>query len=218
MGEFGWYGQSTPPEDKIAAVLFGDYVGTYCEVGAYNGVDLSNTMYFYKRGWKGINFEPHPENYAALCINQPDAINICAATGFITGYNNIKTTPGKPIVTGFELPKWYIRDEVPGGEAGLVDLHVPTISLDYAFEIHGIRAVDLISLDVDGTELDVLHGMDFDRWQPRLIILEYNHALREINEHLAHYGYQMAHENGLNAFYVRSDDDAKIIQRAANAR
>lgn len=217
-----FYGQSNPPEDKIAAALFGDYVGFFCEVGAFNGKDLSNTMYFYERGWAGINFEPHPDNYAALCINQPEAINIRAAVGHANVERVlIKTTPNKPIVTGFDLPKWYIKDEVPGGEAGLVDMPVPMVTLELAFAMHGIDQIDYLSVDTDGTELQVLQGLDLYRWQPRLIIVEYNHALEAIDDYLffkSGAGYTQAIRNSVNAFYTRNADDARTIQRAANDR
>lgn len=214
-----FYGQSNPPEDKIAAALFGDYVGTFCEVGAFNGRDLSNTMYFYERGWAGINFEPHPDNYAALCINQPEAINLCCAVGATVGYANIKTAPDKPIVTAFNPPDWYVKDEVKGGWAGLVEFMTPVLTLSMALEIHGVAELDYLSVDTDGTELEVLRGIDLDRWKPRLIVLEYNHDRQRIDRYLAlNGGYERAYDNGLNAFYTRTADDARTIQRAANDR
>lgn len=215
----GFYGQSAIPEDYIASKLFeGQTDGFFVEVGAFNGINLSNTYWFYQRGWSGMNFEPHPDNYAALCINQPEAINLCCAAGATVGYANIKTAPDKPIVTAFNPPDWYVKDEVKGGWAGLVEFETLVLSLSAAFELHGIDTVDYLSVDTDGSELDVLRGMDFTRWQPRLIVTENNHALAAINSHLWQYGYLLAHDNHLNSFWVRSNQDKQTIQRAANGR
>lgn len=97
-----------------------------------------------------------------------------------------------------------------------MDMHAPLITLDYAFDIHGIEQIDLLSIDTDGTETKVLFGFLAHRYQPRLIIVEYNHALKEIDQALADDGgYQRAYDNGLNAFYVRTADDARIIREAA---
>ena len=41
--------------------------GFFVEAGAYNGEELSNTLYFEKeRGWTGLLIEPDPWNYYAL--------------------------------------------------------------------------------------------------------------------------------------------------------
>ena len=39
-------------------------------------------------------------------------------------------------------------------------------------EAEAPKPIDLLSVDVEGHELDVLRGFDFVRWQPRLILLE----------------------------------------------
>jgi hypothetical protein len=37
--------------------------GFFIDVGAADGITFSNTYYFEKQGWKGLCFEPNPENY-----------------------------------------------------------------------------------------------------------------------------------------------------------
>jgi len=34
--------------------------GHYMDIGAYDPILFSNTIYFYGRGWKGLNFEANP--------------------------------------------------------------------------------------------------------------------------------------------------------------
>lgn len=211
-----WYGQSAIPEDAIAAAVFGDYVGTAIEVGAFDGQTLSNVYHFYLKGWRCINFEPHPDNYAALCVNQPKAINLnLAATRHKTPTNiAIQTTPGKPIVTGFDLPDWYVASEVPGGYAGLQTMWVKGCSLDAALEYKRIKTVDYCSIDTDGTEYEVLMHFDIERYEPRLLIIEYNAEMTAINKHLADYGYRLAHMNTINGFWTRTKADYDAVQRA----
>lgn len=209
-----FYAQSKPPEDAIAAALFtnSDYRNTFVDIGAYDGVTFSNTFHFYEREWKGINLEPHPDNYALLCQNQPHAVNLMFAAGATHEYESqIWTAPGKSVVTGYALPDWYVASEVPNGRAGLVPMTVNRITLTTVLEQARIETVDLLSLDVDGTELDVLRGLDLSRWRPRLMIIEFNHALAEMSAYLAIYGYRLARNNGLNAFYVQTAEDAKLI-------
>ena len=48
-------------EDMILRRIFGDKrLGFYVDVGAHDPRRFSNTYYFYKRGWRGINIEPRP--------------------------------------------------------------------------------------------------------------------------------------------------------------
>ena len=49
-------------EDVILRVLIGDQPkkGFYVDVGSYHPRHLSNTFYFYKKGWSGINIDPNP--------------------------------------------------------------------------------------------------------------------------------------------------------------
>lgn len=207
-----FHGQSNPPEDLIAARLFMDYVGTFVDIGAYDGLSLSNTHYFYKRGWQGVNLEPHPENYAQLCINQPHAINLNLAVGETPEYESrIWTAPGKPVVTGYNLPQWYVDSEVPGGKAGLVPMTVTRSTLTTILDAAHVDKVDYLSLDVDGTELDVLKGLDLSRWRPRLMIIEYNHVFGEMSEYLTKWGYHLARWNTINAFYTSSREDMRIV-------
>lgn len=213
-----WYGQSKPPEDQIAAAVFGDYVGTCVEVGAYNGIDLSNTYHFYLKGWRCINFEPHPINFAACKQNQPNAKNYKLALGRMAHPLGamIKTAPNKPIVTGFDLPKWYVDSELEHGANDLIEISVGVDILFSVLKADGIEQLDYLSIDTDGTEMDVLHGFGFQytELRPRLMIIEYNHALSEMTDYLSAYGYQLAHDNGLNAFYTRTQADFDAVQAA----
>lgn len=212
-----YHGQSMPPEDAIAAALFDTFIGTYCEVGAFNGVDLSNTKLFYDWDWKGINFEPNPANYAQLCITQPTAINLCCAVGErCVDSVELWTCPDKPIVTAIQPPDWYVQSDA-GGWQNMTKIQVPMLTLTAALTIHGIRALDLLSVDTDGTELEVLRGLDFTQWQPRLIITEYTAGLAPIAAHLAKYGYRQAYTSAINSFFVRTERDVQRIAHAVSS-
>ena len=52
-----YYGQHL--EDKYIDYLFdGKMTGVCVEVGAYDGVSLSNTYHFEQKGWKALCIEP----------------------------------------------------------------------------------------------------------------------------------------------------------------
>src|SRR5690554_7725497 len=51
-------------EDMVLRGFYEDkknYRGFYIDIGAHHPFRFSNTMYFYKKGWKGINIEADPK-------------------------------------------------------------------------------------------------------------------------------------------------------------
>ena len=53
-------------EDQIIADFFGDYVGTFLDLGAGDGQLCSNTEELVNRGWGGVCVEPHAESFSSL--------------------------------------------------------------------------------------------------------------------------------------------------------
>src|ERR1700726_1466588 len=65
-------------EDMILRRLFErQKSGFYVDVGAHHPYRFSNTCYFYRRGWRGINIDPNPEAIAAFRRDRPHDINVC---------------------------------------------------------------------------------------------------------------------------------------------
>ena len=64
-------------EDMILRRIFeGKRRGFYVDVGAHHPRRFSNTYYFYKEGWRGINIEPNPEALKAFNLDRPKDINL----------------------------------------------------------------------------------------------------------------------------------------------
>jgi len=74
--------------------------------------------------------------------------------------------------------------------------------------------IDFVSLDVEGTEIDVLEGFDLGRNQPRLLLVEAltQEALGALDDYLRRFGYMRARTVTCNHFYVLSRSDALKLQ------
>lgn len=139
--------------------------GTFCEVGAYDGICGSNTLAFEKEGWRGILIEPDPE-LARECRAVRRSITISAAVGcpgigyagFSSFYRNFQDR-GKSKLAEFGPVECQIR--------------VPLVRLDYILSIHGIDHLDLLSIDTEGSELDVWDSICYWHTYPRIVIMEY---------------------------------------------
>jgi hypothetical protein len=103
-----------------------------------------------------------------------------------------------------------------------VERPVPTLTLAELFEAHVDGTIDFLSVDVEGHELQVLSGGDWRRWRPRIVMVEATEPAtvatasdtprflvpsHEPWEHiLLEAGYLFAAFDGINRFYVRSED------------
>lgn len=87
---------------------------------------------------------------------------------------------------GDDLPDWYDclgsfnRDHILkhlGGvlEPYIVEAELPTTTLQALFEIHGIKSVDLLHIDTEGSDYMILSQFDFEEYRPEVVLYEYKH-------------------------------------------
>lgn len=139
-------------QDEWVQSIIGDK-GWFVDVGAYDGVESSNTYALEKMGWRGLCIEPNREAFERLRANRD-----CLLSGYAIS------------ATDETLP----FDGMSIGSGPPVDCR----SLAHLLDVVGAPPViDYLSIDVEGHELAVLAGMDFDRWSVRLITVEHNEYL-----------------------------------------
>jgi FkbM family methyltransferase len=160
--------------------------GFFVETGANDGVSQNNTLYFEQyRGWKGLLIEPIPELARRCRINRPQAlVEQCALVA--------EDAPDSTL----EMHYLNLMSFVPGALGSVVDddahvaraiqhlqpgehpyvVRVPARTLTSVLDTHGIGQIDLLSLDVEGYEVQVLKGLDFARYRPSYILVEANDA------------------------------------------
>ena len=75
-------------------------------------------------------------------------------------------------------------------------------TLDKLLEEAGIDRVDFLPLDVEGHEIEVMRGFNFNKYQPALILIE--DGVRDLSKHrfLKSHGYKLVKRTGLNNWYV----------------
>jgi hypothetical protein len=77
-------------------------------------------------------------------------------------------------------------------------ISVETVALNDLLESYGApRAIDYISIDTEGTELEILGHFDFSRWDVRLFSIEHNGADREqkLDRFMHERGYERRYSN-----------------------
>jgi FkbM family methyltransferase len=133
--------------------------GTFLEMGALDGVKYSNTKFFEDTmGWSGVLIEPIPSAFAKLQINRPRCkLFQCAVStneGTLDLYDHGALSSVKENTTDEFFDTWH-------NGKGINMVTVPSRRLDSILRESGIRRIDFWSLDVEGSEFEVLQSMDW---------------------------------------------------------
>jgi FkbM family methyltransferase len=93
---------------------------------------------------------------------------------------------------------------------GVEEIKVEAKKLDTILSRINIEKIDFVSIDTEGTELDVLMGFDINRWSPKLFVIENNFGESKFLEYLEGFGYEFSERIGVNDFFVKRGAEKKI--------
>lgn len=194
-------------EDLILWEFFGKKrTGVCVDVGAYDGVGFSNTYFFEAIGWSAVLVEAVPELYAQCVAARPYSTVVHAACGAHQGQVEFTVVEGaRGVATLSSMKPDRVRIEREGGTVRTVEVPLRTLD-EILAAVTG--PIDFVSIDVEGAELDVLHGFDLARFQPRLLVIEDNSAGadRSVSDWLQKQGYVAKLQVEQNIFYARQDE------------
>ena len=176
--------------------------GSFVEVGVPDPVRGSRTLHLEEAGWIGIVAEPRPD-VAAFLVAARKARNVAAACV-------APDVAGQPLALRIANPLSSVDVGQPWQpEQPAFTVMVPTRTLDGLLAEAGMAApLDLVALDAEGRELDALLGLDFERWQPRLIVIA--DPVTDLQRHrfLKESGYVLIWRVGGCGWYVPGDSRA----------
>jgi FkbM family methyltransferase len=164
---------SSAGEDMILRHVIGSdkMDGFYVDVGAYHPVRASNTYFFYLNGWRGINVEARPGSRKLFDKVRPRDINLEVG---------VSTEPGQltyHFIGEDSTMNSFSRDFLEHiGMLGEVkrEIPVPVLPLAELLERHlpAGQAIDFMSVDVEGHDLQALESNDWERFRPRFVVVE----------------------------------------------
>ena len=155
--------------------------GYFVEFGATDGVSLSNTCLLERGyGWRGILAEPFAVWHEQLARNRTAHIDHRCVWKASGAQLEFTATPGTPEYAGLSV-RAFDDLHAPLRRRDAQRTEVPTISLQDLLREHGAPAhIDYLSIDTEGSELDILQTFDFSAWRVDLISVEhaFNHGKR----------------------------------------
>lgn len=177
------------------------FQGYAADVGAYDGVSTSNTLLLEREGWTVLCIEPNPwlesalkhRKLAEICacgsVEQESAdFHVhCVAPGAFSALNPIK-----------DNPTWH-----PRTDAAWDVIKVPIRRLETLLRAHQFPRLDVLSVDVEGAEIDVLEGLDLQEWGVQAIVGEDWDDPGTLTPYLAGRGYRLVERREPNNLYLR---------------
>ena len=165
--------------------------GYFVEFGATNGRDLSNTYLLETAfGWNGILAEPALLWHDQLFQNRKCKIDlrcVYSETGINLQFQETEL-PELSTLSEFSAKDIHKNNRIP------VKLYeVETVTLrDLLTQNESPRRIDYLSIDTEGSEIEIMSGFNFDEWDIRFVSVEITSELklREVTEIMAQCGYR----------------------------
>jgi len=185
----------------IDAILGNKKTGFFIDIGANDPAIFSNTKRFYDRGWSGVNIEPNPTLFKRLVGQRPRDINLNLGLGISCGKFPFYLVSADTLSSFNKIDAE--RNCKIHNEEIIETIDIPMQTLQNIFDEYVKESkVDFLSVDVEGFELDVLQGNDWDKYRPTLILIEINNNADEIYSFLKKMDYVAVFENSTNGIFL----------------
>lgn len=195
-------------EQRVILEYFGDNTGIFLDLGANDGVTLSNTYALLEKGWGGCYVEASPKAYERLKNN----IRPFSSTGLVRSFNvAISNKVGKMIFneSGPQLGKddvslvsTFHQHEMDRFKkiVKYEQIEVQCVTYNELFAYSG--DFDFISMDIEGSELEVLPQMDLS--EVKMFCIEWN-SRPDLKKAYDPYfeGFKLIHTTPENLIYAR---------------
>jgi FkbM family methyltransferase len=155
--------------------------GYFVEFGATDGVSLSNTCLLEREfGWTGICAEPSQQWHPQLRTNRRCAVDercVWSSSGASVRFTECAEGEFSTLSSFVDSDGWSVRRRQAR------EYEVPTLLLtDLLAEHRAPREIDYLSIDTEGSELEILSAHDFSRFRFRIITVEHNGVWERRNQ------------------------------------
>jgi FkbM family methyltransferase len=187
---------------------FGDYVGIFCDIGANDGITISNTYALLQRGWHGTyieaswlafnklrdNLQPYVDSHKAILLN-------CAVAGK-SGTLEFHESGPQLGPNDVSLVSSLYESEIERFKKTVKYTKTTVDALTWDNCLYQNQTFDFISMDIEGAELEVLPQIDLTH--VRAFCIEWNSKPELKKEYDKYFGgFKIIYTSGENLIYAR---------------
>lgn len=192
-------------QDRVVdRLLDGKRNGIFVDVGGYDGVTGSNSMFFEVfRDWTGILIEASPTQ-----LKMAKAVRHCPCLGYAVAGNSgtsefMEVTSGFTQMSGFlDTYATGLLDKVRANPQHKEIIHsLPKRTLQSILTEQKLDKIDFLSLDVEGAEIDILSGFPFDKFDIDVLSIENNAQSSDLQVLMKSKGYSLVEFAGVDDIY-----------------
>lgn len=156
----------------LRRIFEGKTHGFYVDVGAHHPIRFSNTYYFYKLGWFGINIEPNPSaGILFKSVRRRDIhlqLGVSDSPGELTYYQfnepALNTFDDKSVQSSLAKKRCHLKSTC--------QVMVERLDRILSSYLPDGTVIDFLSVDVEGLDLAVLRSNDWERYRPKCVLIE----------------------------------------------
>lgn len=182
--------------------------GYFVDIGAYDGVHCSNSLFFEELGWNGICVEPIAKLYEVMTqkrscrcvqgvISDKDTDNVifCEIDGYCEMLSGILDDYDSRHVN-----RIYTEQQVHGGNRKKIEVK------NYKFsDIIDRTDIDILDIDTEGNEKQILSTIDYNKYNIKTILVENNYNDQELTNLLINNNFYLATSLGCDQLYINKD-------------
>lgn len=182
---------------------------TYLDIGANHPISMNNTYLMYRRGCSGILVEPNPDLSVDLFQARPRDQVIVAGIKFGEAVRAELYITSPDEFTTFS--KEFIADWNKRHQEQVViekKIDVPLVDINELIDQNfKKRPPDFITIDAEGNDFFILRTIDFERFRPSVLVVEWSNLFRSDNRakminHLNHNSYQLVADTLVNGIFI----------------
>ncbi len=146
--------------------------GFYVDIGAFAPIQHSNTYWFYRRGWSGINIDATPGSMKIFRRLRRRDTNLELAvsshegelTYYCWGVPNVMNTTSKEVADQLTLQGGQLPEK----------LTIKSRTLEHILDEHLPKGqgIDFLTVDVENHNFEVIKSNNWTKYRPRIVLVE----------------------------------------------
>lgn len=215
MNDYGLGSYAQEGEDILLKRIF-EYRnindgGFYIDVGAHHPQRFSNTYFFYKRGWRGINIDATPNSMNLFNELRERDINLEFAVS-----DKLDTLTyymfNEPALNSFDK-NLSLKRNLLKNYSIIEKKDIDTITLENILDkyLPKNQDIDFLSIDVEGFDFQVLKSNNWLKYSPKVVLIEIlskdieNMINSEVYIYMKNLNYKYYAKTVNTHFFIRDD-------------